>query len=74
MNTDKTKTEKLKQDFVRQRIFLLEGIKMSDELFNKKADEFAEFMVNYFGFEIINKLSFFAPTIGDFWQFKYIDE
>ena len=74
MNTDKTKAEKLTQDAVRQRIFLLERIEMSDEIFNKKADEFAEFMINCFGFEIINKLSFFAPMVGDFWQFKYVNE
>jgi hypothetical protein len=57
---------------VRQRISLLDNHKMSQKLFNKKADELAQIMVNTMGCEIISKIKYFAPFRGDYWQFQYI--
>lgn len=76
MNTDKTSLENESQPSclgaVRQRIFLRDGISMSDELFNAKADEFARCFIKSFGCEMIDKLDYFAPMAGDFWQLKYV--
>lgn len=73
MNTDKTSLEKPScLGAVRQRISLLPNHKMSDELFNKKADDMAKMMVNIMGCEAISKMKYFAPLRGDYWQFQYV--
>lgn len=56
---------------VRQGISLIDGNNMSDELFNEKADEFAIYLVESFGCEMISKMYCFAPLRGKYWQFKY---
>jgi hypothetical protein len=57
---------------VRQRISLLPNHKMSDKMFDKKANELAKIMVETMGCEIINKMKYFAPLRGDYWQFQYV--
>jgi hypothetical protein len=57
---------------VRQRISLLANYKMSDKLFNKKADELAQIMVNTMGCDIISKIKYFAPLKGKYWQLQYV--
>lgn len=57
-----------------ERIHLIEGIKMSDELFKVKSMEFAEWLINKFGLELINKLDIAIYTKGEYWQFKYVDK
>jgi hypothetical protein len=54
-----------------ERIHLIEGIKMSDELFEIKSKEFAKHLINVFGLEIINKLDYYAPLIGEHWNLCY---
>lgn len=76
MSTEKTLLENDSQPsclvVVRQRISLLPNHKMSDKLFNKKADELASLMVNSMGCEVISTIKFFAPLRGEYWQFQYI--
>lgn len=62
-----------KKDIIK-RIHLIEGIKMSDELFKVKSMEFAEWLINKFGLELINKLDIAIYTKGEYWQFKYVDK
>ena len=62
-----------KEDII-ERIHLIEGIKMSDELFKTKSIEFAEWLINKFGLELINKLDIAIYTKGEYWQFKYVDK
>lgn len=57
---------------VRQRIFLLDGIKVTDKSFNEKADKFSVYLVKRFGCDIIAKIDFFAPMCGEYWQLKYV--
>ncbi len=57
-----------------KRIHLIEGIRMNDELFKVKSMEFAEWLINKFGLELINKLDIAIYTKGEYWQFKYVDK
>jgi hypothetical protein len=57
---------------VRQRIKLIDGINMSDDLFNELADEFAENLVNDMGMELLGKLKIYVPMRGKYWQLQYV--
>lgn len=59
---------------VRQGISLIDGNNMNDELFNEKADEFATYLVESFGCEIMSKIYCFAPLRGKYWQLKYVSQ
>lgn len=76
MSIDKTSLENESQPSclgaVRQRISLLPNHKMSNKLFNKKANELAEIMVSSMGCEAISKMRYFAPLSGRYWQFQYV--
>jgi hypothetical protein len=71
-NNNKEKNKVLSQADVRQRISLLSGHKMSEKLFNKKADKMAKIMYETMGLETINKMKYYAPLSGEFWQFQYV--
>jgi len=73
MNTNKknNEEEKLTIAIVRQRIKLINGLSMSEDLFNKIADEFAEDLFKTMG-ENLNKLQVFAPMNGKYWQLQYV--
>jgi hypothetical protein len=62
------------KEYIIKRIHLMDGIEMSDELFKIKSEQFAEYLIDTFGFEIINKLSLFASVNKYFWQFKYVNK
>jgi hypothetical protein len=62
------------KEYVLKRIHLIDNIQMSDELFKIKSEQFAEYLIDTFGFEIINKLSLFASVNKYFWQLKFINK
>jgi hypothetical protein len=62
------------KEYIIKRIHLMDGIEMSDELFKIKSEQFAEYLIDTFGFEIINKLSLFASVNKYFWQLKFINK
>jgi hypothetical protein len=62
------------KEYVLKRIHLIDNIQMSDELFKIKSEQYAEYLIDTFGFEIINKLSLFASVNKYFWQLKFINK
>lgn len=62
------------KEYIIKRIYLMDGIEMSDELFKIKSEQFAEYLIDTFGFEIINKLSLFADFTNNYWQLKFINK
>jgi hypothetical protein len=62
---------KNKINLIRKHIYLVDGIEMSDELFEIKSKEFAKHLINVFGLEIINKLDYYSPLIGEHWNLCY---
>jgi hypothetical protein len=71
-NIDKPQNQPCCLGAVRQRISLLPNHKMSDKLFERKADKLANLMVDRMGCEVISKIKYFAPFKGEFWQFQYV--
>jgi hypothetical protein len=66
-----TSDKKLTITIIRQRIKLINGLSMSEDLFNQIADEFAEDLFKTMG-ENLNKLQVFAPMNGKYWQLQYV--
>lgn len=47
---------------------------MNNELFKIKSEQFSEWLLKSFGFEMISKINSFFANAGEFWQFKYVDK
>jgi hypothetical protein len=62
------------KEYILKRIHLMDGIEMSDKLFKIKSEQFAEWLINTFGFEIISRLSVLGYFTNDYWQLKYLDK
>jgi hypothetical protein len=62
------------KEYIIKRIHLMDGIEMSDKLFKIKSEQFAEYLIDTFGFEIINKLSLFSDFTNNYWQLKFINK
>jgi hypothetical protein len=62
------------KEYIIKRIHLMDSIEMSDELFKIKSEQFAEYLIDTFGFEIINKLSLFSDFTNNYWQLKFINK
>ena len=60
--------------YIAERIHLKDGIEMSEELFKVKSEEYAEYLINKFGPEIIGKLDGIFNNGEEYWQFKYVNE
>lgn len=64
----------MNKEYIAERIHLKDGIEMSDELFKVKSDEYAEYLINKFGPEIIGKLDGIFYNGKEYWQLKYVNE
>lgn len=64
----------INKEYIAERIHLIDGIEMSDELFKVKSEEYAEYLINKFGPEIISKLDGIFHNGEEYWQFKYVNE
>ena len=56
---------------VRNSISTINNIKMDDKLFNQLADEFAKYLLEKLGLDLLNKFKFHAPLMGKFYQLQY---
>lgn len=64
----------INKEYIAERIHLIDGIEMSDELFKVKSKEYAEYLINKFGPEIIGKLDGIFYNGKEYWQLKYVNE
>jgi hypothetical protein len=62
------------KEYVLKRIHLIDNIQMSNELFKIKSEQYAKYLIDKYGFEIINKLSLFADFTNNYWQLKFINK
>lgn len=67
-------TPEEQKEYVLKRIHLIDNIQMSNELFKIKSEQFSEWLLKSFGFEMISKINSFFANAGEFWQFKYVDK
>ena len=62
------------KEYIIKRIHLMDNIQMSDELFKIKSEQYAKYLIDKYGFELISNLSLLADFNKYFWQFKYVNK
>lgn len=67
-------TPKDQKEYVLKRIHLIDNIKMTNELFKIKSEQYAKYLIDKYGFELISNLSLLADFNEYFWQFKYVNK
>jgi len=67
-NIENSTKQALTIPFVRQRIKIVDRLKMDEDLFNKLADEYAEYLYKNIDISNINYLW----VGGKYWQLKYV--
>lgn len=67
-------TPKEQKEYVLKRIHLIDNIQISDELFKIKSEQYAKYLIDKYGFELVSNLSLLADFNNYFWQFKYVNK
>ena len=62
------------KEYVLKRTHLIDNIQMSDELFKIKSEQYAKYLIDKYGFELVSNLSLLADFNNYFWQFKYVNK
>ena len=62
------------KEYVLKRIHLIDNIQMSNELFKIKSEQYAKYLIDKYGFELVSNLSLLSDFNKYFWQFKYVDK
>jgi|688.fasta_scaffold59520_9 hypothetical protein len=62
------------KEYVLKRIHLIDNIQMSNELFKIKSEQYAKYLIDKYGFELVSNLSLLSDFNKYFWQFKYVNK
>jgi hypothetical protein len=62
------------KEYVLKRIHLIDNIQMSDELFKIKSEQYAKYLIDKYGFELVSNLSLLADFTNNYWQLKFINK